>query len=109
MERDGAAPPQVLTDQPRLPVSLLMYLEAFYELDTERAHTVTMHGMTVARIPWSSIVKYGRHYGYDVDELLFFVRKMDDAHLEHLASRQGGGSAGSAGSREVVQRPPRPD
>jgi hypothetical protein len=109
MERDGVAPPQVLTEQPRLPVGLVMYLEAFYELDTERVHTVTMHGMSVARIPWSRIVGYGQHYGYDVDELLFFIRKMDDAHLEQLASRQGGSGGGSPGTREVVQRPPRPD
>lgn len=108
MERDGAATPQVLSQQPRLPLNLLMFLEAFYELDTERTHTVTMTGMSVARIPWSKIVQYAEHYGYEVDEFLYFMRKMDDAHLERLTS-QGGTDGGSTGSRTVVQRPPRPD
>jgi len=109
MERDGAVAPKVLKVQPRLPVGLVMYLEAFYELDTERSHTITQHGMSVARIPWSSVVRYAKHYEYDVDELLFFIRWMDDAYIEHLASEQGGGSGGSTGTREMVQRPPRPD
>lgn len=109
MERDGVAPPTVLVDQPRLPVGLVMYLEAFYELDTERTHTMSRDGISVARIPWSKIVNYGTHYNYDTDELLFFIRKMDDAHLEQLVSRQGGNGGGSTGTREMVHRPPRPD
>lgn len=104
MQRDGIAPPQVLVEQPKLPVGLLMYLEAFYELDTERSH-----GMSLTRIPWSSIIRYADRYGYDEDEMLFFIRKMDDALLEQLAARGAGSNAGSAGPREVVQRPPRPD
>lgn len=104
MQRDGIAAPQVLTEQPKLPVGLVMYLEAFYELDTERNH-----GMSLARIPWSKIMLYADRYNYDEDELLFFVRKMDDALLEKLAARGGGSNGGSAGTGEVVQRPPRPD
>ena len=108
MQRDGIAPselPQVLTNQPKLPVGLLMYLEAFYELDTERTHRFAL-----ARIPWSKIIKYADRYGYDEDEMLFFIRKMDDALLDQLAAAKGGGSnGGSASPREMVQRPPRPD
>lgn len=82
-----------------------MYLEAFYELDTERTH-----GFALARIPWSKIIKYADRYGYDEEEMLFFIRKMDDALLDQLAAAKGGGSnGGSANPREMVQRPPRPD
>jgi hypothetical protein len=105
MERDGVAVPQVLTEQPVLPIGLVMYLEAFYELDSERSHSMG----SLARIPWSKIIKYGEHYGYNTEELLFFIRKLDDAHLEQLASSRGGSDGGSSGSRTVVQRPPRPD
>jgi hypothetical protein len=106
MERDGVAVPQVLTEQPVLPIGLVMYLEAFYELDSERSHSMG----ALARIPWSKIISYGKHYGYDTEELLFFIRKMDDAHLEQLASsRTGGNDGGSTSTRTVVQRPPRPD
>ena len=109
MERDGIAPEENVGKQPRLPLGLLMYLEAFYELDTERSHTVTMHGMSVARIPWSRIVQYADHYGMDAEELLYFIREMDDAHLARLSGAQGGGDGGSTGTREMVQRPARPD
>jgi hypothetical protein len=102
MQRDGVAPPQVLSSQPRLPVSLVMYLEAFYELDTERSIGPGVMG----RIPWSKIILYGEHYGFDLDELVFFIRKMDDAFI---TAQSGGGSGGSSSTRETVQRPPRPD
>lgn len=100
MKRDGIAVPENLATQPLLQADLICYLEAFYDLDTERNH-----GWNLARIPWSRIVKYGLHYGYDIEELLFFIRKMDDAHLEHLRNNNGGAS----GTREMVHRPPRPD
>lgn len=96
--------PEVLTEQPKLPLALLMYLEAFYELDTERTHN-----MSLARIPWSKIIFYADRYGYNEEEMLFFIRKMDDALLDSLHAKGGGANGGSAGPREMVQRPPRPD
>jgi hypothetical protein len=104
MELDGVVLPPVLVDQPTVPMALVLYLDAFSELDSERAH-----GTSLARIPWSAIVRYAMFYGMDVDETLFFVRKLDDAHLEHLSKDMGGGDGGSAGTRTPVQRPPRPD
>ena len=105
MERDGVSLPSVLTTQPRLPVSLLMYLDAFFELDSERTYAQGV----VGRIPWSSIVQYAQHYGFEVEETLFFIREMDDAYISQLMSRQGGASGGPTGTREMVQRPPRPN
>jgi len=102
MQRDGAEIPQHIATQPTIAVGLICYLDAFYELDTERAH-----GVGLVRIPWSVIVRYGQHYGYDVEELVFFIRRMDDAHLERLAGKMASG--GSDGPGEIVQRPPRPD
>lgn len=103
MRRDGHEIPAELAQQPTITVDLLCYLDAFYELDTERAH-----GVTLVRIPWSAIVSYAREYGLDRDELVFFIRRMDDAHLDRLKSEAGNGG-GSDGTRTVVQRPPRPD
>jgi hypothetical protein len=101
MERDGVELPDNIANQPVLQGNLVCYLDAFYELDSERSH-----GMALARIPWSRIVKFGMHYGYDIEELLFFIRKMDDAHLDQLRNK---GDGGTPGTREVVHRPPRPD
>lgn len=103
MERDGAALPKQISDQPELQGNLICYLDAFYELDTERSH-----GMALVRIPWSRIIAYGQHYGFDdLDELVFFIRKMDDAHIEKL--RKSTPSDGSSGTIQTVYRPPRPD
>lgn len=102
MRRDGVEVPHLIAQQPTTTIDLLCYLDAFYELDTERAH-----GLSLVRIPWSSIVRYANEYGFDRDELVFFIRRMDDAHLDRLRAESKDG--GSDGTRTVVQRPPRPD
>lgn len=102
MKRDGVPIPEDLSSAPTLPLNLVGYLDAFYELDTERNH-----GQGLMRIPWSAIVKFGQHYGYNVEELVFFIRRMDDAHLENLGKKVKNG--GSPGSSTVVRRLPRPD
>jgi hypothetical protein len=102
MRRDGIQIPEDIATQPTLPSNLLGYLDAFYDLDTERNH-----GQGLARIPWSKITYYGEFYRYDLDELHYFIRKMDDALLADMA--EGLKSGRSAGSGETVQRPPRPD
>lgn len=94
--------PADLAEQPTLKLGLVCYLDAFYELDTERNHTLSL-----ARIPWSKVVQYAAEYGYDRDEMVFFIRRMDDAHLDKLRAEAKG--SGSGGSGEVVHRPPRPD
>lgn len=104
MRRDGVAIPEHIQKQPTLQANLVCYLDAFYDLDTERSHA---QGLT--RIPWSAIMRYGEFYSYhDLDELLFFIRRMDDALLEQMATK-GGTSGGSDGTVQVVQRAPRPD
>ncbi len=102
MERDGIAVPDNVGTQPILQANLVAYLDAFYELDTERAH-----GQVPGPIPWSRIVEYGSRYGFDIEELVFFIRQMDDAHLHKV--RKGNTDGGTPGTRTVVQRPPRPD
>ena len=101
MELDGVELPKEIREQPRIRSDLLVYLDAFYELDSERSH-----GTSLVRIPWSCIVRYGDRYGFDVEELVYFIRKMDDAHLASLRKKDDGGSTGT---RTVVPRPPRPD
>lgn len=102
MKRDGVTLPDNLASQPTLAPNLLVYLDAFYELDTERPA-----GMVPGAIPWGKIIQYGQHYGFDLEELLFFIRKMDEAHLSRI--RKGTTNGGPPGTGTVVQRPPRPD
>ena len=105
MQRDGIDVIGDIAEKPELQRNLLGYLDAFYDLDTERHH-----GNGLMRIPWSKIVGYAEFYGMNVEETVFFVRKMDDAHIKHLSEKTGGSNgAGSSRTREIVQRPPRPD
>lgn len=103
MARDGAVVPENISTQPKLASNLVVFLEAYYELDTERHH-----GQALMRIPWSSIVKYADRHYLDEDDTVYFIRSMDDAHLADMRKKQPT-HGGSQGSRTVVQRPPRPD
>lgn len=102
MERDGVPLPDNIANQPTLQSNLVGYLDAYYDLDTERSHN-----MGLVKIPWSAITAYGEFYGFDHDELHYFVREMDDALIAQMAGEKTGG--GSSSTSEVVQRPPRPD
>lgn len=102
MQRDGIAVEGALGEKPELQANLVCYMEAFYDLDTERHH-----GMGFMRIPWSRIVYYARFNGMPLDETIHFIRHMDDAHIAELAKASKNG--GSARPGEVVQRPPRPN
>lgn len=103
MQRDGVKLPDNIRHQPRIASNLLGYLDAFYELDTERSHQ-----MGLMRIPWSAIVNYAKHYGMDVEETVFFIRRMDDALLADMRKRKPT-DGGSQRPSTVVERPPRPD
>ncbi len=102
MKRDGVEVPENVSTQPVLQSNLVGYLDAFYELDTERPM-----GTLPGPIPWSAIIDYGTYYGFDIDELLFFIRKLDEAHLKR--TREGSTNGGTSGTGTTVQRPPRPD
>lgn len=86
MIRDGVKPVGRIAEKPKLPTGLILYYEAFFDLDTERNH-----GMGLASIPWSAIVYYGQYYGLDVDELIYFIKAIDNAHLERLARESKSG------------------
>jgi len=102
MKRDGVELPDNIANQPVLQGNLIGYLDAFYELDTERDH-----GMVPGPIPWSSIVAYGDRYGFDVEELVYFIRQLDEAQLAKY--RKGTTDGGTPGTGKTVQRPPRSD
>lgn len=86
MKRDGVKPVGRIAEKPKLPTGLLLYYEAFFDLDTERNH-----GMGLASIPWSAIVGYAAYYGLDTDETLYFIRAIDNAHLARLARESKSG------------------
>lgn len=93
----GQPIPDRVANAPRLMPGLELYLNAFFDLDSERTH-----GFSLSPIPWSAIFRYGKAYGFDKEqqeELIYFVRKLDQAHLNRLSKKQ---------EAENGKKPPRP-
>jgi len=67
-------------------MGLELYFTAWIELDPDRPT-----GWDVRPIPWSSISEYAAAFGIkgeQRDDLFYIVRKMDNAYLKHLQSKQ---------------------
>lgn len=83
--RQGRPLPERIQNKPKLRDSLQLTLEAFFELDSERHH-----GNGLQRIPWSSIINYGRYNEYDsqeMDDFVYLIRRMDNHVLEKLGNK----------------------
>lgn len=80
--RAGQPLPDRIANAPELRIGLQLYIQAFFDLDSERSHT-----MGLVSIPWSSINDYAKAFDFDEDQtedLFFLIRKMDNAHLKRL-------------------------
>jgi len=85
IKRFGGKTPDRITNKPKLAPGLTLFLEAFYDLDTERSLA------DLQPIPWSKIVEYGQFHGLgkaEVSDLLYFIREADNAYLQRLAARR---------------------
>lgn len=101
----GVETPDTLSNAPELRQGLQLYLEAFFDLDSERNHA-----MGLARIPWSSIRQYAEAFEFDeeqTDELFFFIRRMDTEHLKRLEAKSKKGK-GNGSNIKRPSRAPRP-
>ncbi|QDP56587.1 MAG: hypothetical protein GOVbin2380_22 [Prokaryotic dsDNA virus sp.] len=87
--RAGEQMPERIANAPELKPGLQLYLQAFFDLDAERTHALSL-----TPIPWTSIKAYAEFYALDLEQtedLLFLIRRMDNAHLQRLAKKNGGG------------------
>lgn len=74
--------PNPILNAPQLFQGLEVYLQAFFDLDSERSHS-----MGLTPIPWSSIVRYAEYQQLDseqTEDLLYYVRAMDNWNLNRL-------------------------
>lgn len=88
-QRARAPIPERIANAPVLQQGLELYIEAFFDLDSER-----QVGFSILPIPWRSIVNYAQVYGFDDEQredLIFLVRKMDNAHIERLNKKTQNG------------------
>ena len=81
----GQPLPDRIANAPELISGLEMYLQAFFDLDSERSHS-----MGLTRIPWSSIKDYSLAFDLSVrqtEDLFYYIRAMDGANLQYLEER----------------------
>jgi len=81
--RSGQPIPERIANAPELQLGLVFYLQAFFDLDSERS----VGGYGLGRIPWLAIKQYAEFYVLDEDQiecLIYYIRAMDTAHLKRL-------------------------
>lgn len=67
-------------------MGLQLYLDAFFDLDSERSH---VQGVTA--IPQSRVRDYAKAYEFDEEQtadLQYFIRIMDTDHMKRVAAKQ---------------------
>jgi len=83
--RAGEPIPDRIVNAPELHLGCELYLQAFYDLDSERTHAM---GLTA--ISWSSMMQYAIMNDLDEEQtesLIYHVRRMDQDHLKRLAKK----------------------
>lgn len=83
--RAGQPLPERIANAPELRMGLQLYIQAFFDLDSERSHT-----MGLVAIPWSSINAYAKAFEFDEEQtecLFFFIRRLDASHLKRLEAK----------------------
>lgn len=83
--REGKAIPDRIANAPELLTGLYLYIEAFFDLDTERSHDWGFR-----RIPFTTIIDYANAFNFseeETEDLVYFVKQMDAAHIERLKSK----------------------
>lgn len=74
--------PDRIANAPELQEGLQLYLQAFFDLDSERSHATAP-----TAIPWSSVQYYASSFDFDeeqTEDLHFFIRRMDSEHLKRI-------------------------
>ena len=83
--RAGHPIPERIANAPELRIGLMLYMQAFFDLDTERSHA---NGIML--IPWSKIQEYAvlnRMSEEQTYDLHFHIRAMDAEHTKRLAAK----------------------
>lgn len=84
--KDAGLPiPDRIKNAPQLEQGLQIYLQAFFDLDTERSHA-----MGYVKIPWSAMNSYAKALELDEetrDDLIHLISTMDDAHIKRLIEK----------------------
>lgn len=83
----GEPIPDSIENAPQLMLGLELYLQAFFDLDSERDTSQEV----IPVIKWSSIKNYAEAFDFDEEQtesLFKHIRKMDLAHLERINKKR---------------------
>jgi len=83
--RSGRPVPDRIANAPELKPGLLLYMQAFFDLDSERSHAF---GPTP--IPWTSIYQYAKAFELDpeqTEDMFYFIKAMDSANLKRIEEK----------------------
>lgn len=84
--RNGQPIPDRILNAPELQLGLQLYLNAFFELESER----TSNGYGPSPIPWSSMAQYASVFEFTEelrDDLFFHIRAMDHEYLKRVYAK----------------------
>lgn len=84
--RSGKPIPERIANAPELIDGLILYLDAFFDLDSERDSS-----LGASRIPWSKIKEYAVAYDFDfvqTEDLIHFIKRMDNAYLKRSEAKK---------------------
>lgn len=102
-KRERLPLPNRIQNAPDLRIGLELYYSAFLDLCSSRG------GMGDGPIPWTVVHEYGLLLGLDddqLDDLHYYVSRMDDAQLKWLRNKQGkaGGNATPVHTKHTTPR-----
>ena len=86
VKRSKTPVPDRIKNKPVLRLGLGLFLQAFWDLNSERSV-----GEITGSIPWSSVVFYCEYHGFEYhesEELLYFVKRLDEAYLSYKAKKK---------------------
>lgn len=83
--RAGQPLPNRIANAPELRNGLQLFIQAFFDLDSERSHA-----WAPVAIPWTSIMSYARAFDFDeeqTEDLFYLIKQMDAEHLKRLQAQ----------------------
>jgi hypothetical protein len=87
--RSGQPLPDRIANAPELRTGLELYLQAFFDLDSERSHATSP-----TAISWSSVRNYAETFEFDEEQtenIHYFIREMDSENLKRIANKMKSG------------------
>lgn len=83
----GEPIPDSIENAPKLEIGLELYLQAFFDLDSERDSSQDV----IPVIKWSSIKNYAESFDFDEEQtesLFKHIRRMDLSHLDRINKKR---------------------